>query len=766
MALGDTVLVQLGDGITSPKVTIKITEDALGNFKFEVTQSGPIVGDLQGIFFDVGGTGAGGVANDALLASTANSTSISGLTATGSGPQLANLASTIQDGNDSVKDLGNGNNMNGALGFNDTGAEAKGYDVGIGFGTSGIGKDDVRSVSFTFNNSIGLTIDDFIGMDFGVRMTSVGTLGGARDGSVKLTSSSFEPIADDCEDIDCVVETDSASGNVFDPVIEGEGGVTLTQSLKSFTLYDEDGNVVGSSTVDGYGVAIELPNTEGATITFNTDGSYTVQSGSDALNATDHLPFKLTYTLSQTYTDINGHVIGHLEDTSSLKFDICGENDDPDATNDDAGCIVEGGSASGNVILGTVDVGGEGAAGGADDDIDRGDVLTVTQVTYDGVDYELGDDGTVTIDLNGDEEGGATLTMNADGTWSFATNGMYDGLVEGDDIDLTFNYTVVDGNGGTADADLLLCVKGEGPPGGGGPGNEPPDAVDDPLACVSQLEAATSGVTGNVLDNDTDPDDDPLTLTSVNGVDLVNGVANITLTDAEDNEIGTLEIHEDGSFTFFYTGPYSDEDLNPTFTYTISDGHEGADTATVTLCLEPLDDPGRGEALSPGGWTNPAHSLADSENLPSALAAGTLSFDDFFNLDDGLNPVADRTWTDNATSLQDLTLSAAFRIGTGPGNGGDSTTPNTVAGNELALARQASVSVANFYDDDGQDDFVAAYIYQRAISDNNDTLADNPYDEASVLADLKMQVHDAFEGATGAYSIDTLSNMLNLTHEA
>jgi len=451
MALGDTVLVQLGDGVTSPKVTIKITEDAFGNFKFEVTQSGPIVGDLQGIFFDVGGTGAGGVANDALLASTANSTSISGLSATGSGA-LTNLASTIQDGNDSVKDLGNGNNMNGALGFNDSGAEAKGYDVGIGFGTSGIGKDDVRSVSFTFNNTIGLTIDDFIGMDFGVRMTSVGTLGGARDGSVKLTSSSFQPIADDCEDIDCVVETESESGNVFDPVIEGAGGVTLTQSLKSFTLYDENDVAIAT---DVFGSPIALPNSEGATITFNADGSYTVNSGSDVLNADDHLPFKLTYTLSQTYTDFNGHVIGQLEDTSSLKFDICGENDTPDAVNDDPDCILEDQSITGNVL-------------DNDTDIDRGDTLTVTHVN-----------GTALV--NGVLEivlpSGAKVTVHEDGSYTYDTNGAFLGLNDGQKGDDSFTYSVSDGNGGVDTATVDICIDGVSPPGG----NEPPPSNDFPV---------------------------------------------------------------------------------------------------------------------------------------------------------------------------------------------------------------------------------------------------------------------------------------------
>ena len=61
---------------------------------------------------------------------------------------------------------------------------------------------------------------------------------------------------------------------------------------------------------------------------------------------------------------------------------------------------------------------------------------------------------------------------------------------------------------------------------------------------------------------------------------------------------------------------------------------------------------------------------------------------------------------------------------------------------------------------------MAAYVYQRAVNDNNNTLADNPYDASSALLDLKQQVHDAFEGAAGAYGIDALTNMLDNSHEA
>ncbi|MGD9479338.1 Ig-like domain-containing protein [Shinella sp. G-2] len=321
-------------------------------------------------------------------------------------------------------------------------------------------------------------------------------------------------------------------------------------------------------------------------------------------------------------------------------------------------------------------------------------------------------------------------------------------LPGGPDSVLGVAIQCVDGTGTILDNDVVTPV------------NRPPDAVDDSTACVSELVGAITGVSGAVLANDTDPDGDTLVVTHVNGTALVNGEASIVLKDAGNEDIGTLVIHGNGTFTFKYTGPYDPEHIEPTFTYTISDGKGGTDTATVTLCLEPLDNPGRGHALSPGGWTNPAHSLADSENLPTGLRDGSITMDDFFNLDDGLVPVTNRTWTVGGNTVQDITLVQALNQ-----TGNPATVPN-LSGNENALIRQAATDVANWYDNDGQADFVAAYIYQRAVNDNNNTLADNPYDAASVLLDLKQQVHDAFEGAVGAYGIDTLTNMLDNSHEA
>lgn len=119
--------------------------------------------------------------------------------------------------------------------------------------------------------------------------------------------------------------------------------------------------------------------------------------------------------------------------------------------------------------------------------------------------------------------------------------------------------------------------------------NQPPVAVAD---LVSVDEEAV--VTGNVLDNDTDPDDDTLTAS------LVTGPGN-----------GELTLNPDGSFEYLARADAFDlatpgETVTETFVYEASDG-ELATEAEVTINVKILDEGmvvtaarGRGPALVTG----------------------------------------------------------------------------------------------------------------------------------------------------------------------
>lgn len=112
------------------------------------------IADLQGFFFDIGGTFG------------------SGYTAVG-----ADVTAFDADEN-SVNNLGGGVNINGG------GQNA--FDFGVRFGTSGIGKDDIQTTSFVFGLTGGtVSIADFFGQNVAIRGTSTGLPGSNRGGSSK-----------------------------------------------------------------------------------------------------------------------------------------------------------------------------------------------------------------------------------------------------------------------------------------------------------------------------------------------------------------------------------------------------------------------------------------------------------------------------------------------------------------------------------------------------------------------------------------------------
>jgi len=98
--------------------------------------------------------------------------------------------------------------------------------------------------------------------------------------------------------------------------------------------------------------------------------------------------------------------------------------------------------------------------------------------------------------------------------------------------------------------------------------NRPPDAVND-VATVNQ----GSAVTITVLNLDSDPDSDPLTVTSI--------------TQPPTGE-GSAVLNANGTVT--YTAPSTFAGTT-TFTYTISDGKGGTDTATVTITVVNVNFP-------------------------------------------------------------------------------------------------------------------------------------------------------------------------------
>jgi VCBS repeat-containing protein len=158
-----------------------------------------------------------------------------------------------------------------------------------------------------------------------------------------------------------------------------------------------------------------------------------------------------------------------------------------------------------------------------------------------------------------------TLVLNADGMFTYKPATDFTGTD-------SFTYKVNDGQADSNVATIMITVN---------PVNQAPVAQDDGYS-VDQDNVLTASVTAlnacaiaagtptapvGVLNNDTDPNGDPLT--SV----LVGGPAN-----------GTLAFNADGTFTYTPNAGWSGTD---SFTYRASDGQADSNVATVMITVQP-----------------------------------------------------------------------------------------------------------------------------------------------------------------------------------
>ncbi|GJM40152.1 MAG: hypothetical protein DHS20C20_04340 [Ardenticatenaceae bacterium] len=192
------------------------------------------------------------------------------------------------------------------------------------------------------------------------------------------------------------------------------------------------------------------------------------------------------------------------------------------------------------------------------DDVNFSPVITegtATSVTMD----EDGSPTAFSLTLNATDADADTMTWNIQ---SQAMNGT--ATVSGTGTSKTVSYTptanyngsdsfmvrVTDGNGGLDAITVNVTID---------PINDDPVATDD-----SDSTPKDTAVTIDVLDNDTDPEDDSLSITAV-------------------TQGSKGSVSHNGS-TVTYT-PNPGEIGTDTFTYTISDGTTGSDTGTVTVQL-------------------------------------------------------------------------------------------------------------------------------------------------------------------------------------
>lgn len=389
-----------------PAIWVTLTEDGAGGITITTWITGSITGDLRGVFFDIA---------DPALA----------------GHLEVDTGAPLVQGVDSVKNLGDGSNLNGLLGSDG------GYDAGVLIGTAGIGSDDIQAYTFTVSSDLrAMTLADFANMDFGVRTTSVGTLGGSREGSSKLLETTFRAI-DAVNDQAWLVEDQSAAGNVL---TNDSLGLAPTDVV---SVTGWSGGALGTDAVlvDGGNVTV--------LVRLNSDGSYAVDAtGANALSQGETLSFAFTYDARN-----QNEATSWATDTAAFTVTVQGTNDAPTAQDDALGTIDEGASLTGNTAGWIAN----------DTDPDRLDVLTVTG---------LWDPQANTWSQSITTAKGGTVTLGPNGTFSYAAGTAFDALAEGDTDTDSFVYRASDGYpGGDDTATVSLTIVGHGTvtgTGGGG----------------------------------------------------------------------------------------------------------------------------------------------------------------------------------------------------------------------------------------------------------------------------------------------------------
>jgi len=147
----------------------------------------------------------------------------------------------------------------------------------------------------------------------------------------------------------------------------------------------------------------------------------------------------------------------------------------------------------------------------------------------------------------------------------------------------TFTYTIADGRGGTDTASVAVTVEDV---------NDPPTAQDD-----SVTRPEDTPVTIAVLSNDADPDGDPLVVASL------GAPASGTVTNN-----GT-------SVTYAPDPGFAGVD---TFTYTVSDGRGGSDSARATIVVVAVNDPpvAQDDSATTGDGTLVSIPILDNDTDP------------------------------------------------------------------------------------------------------------------------------------------------------
>ncbi len=342
--------------------------------------------------------------------------------------------------------------------------------------------------------------------------------------------------------------TNEAPDAVDDTVTTDEDTATTLALLDNDT--DPDSDVLAITAAGGVApdTSFDVTTTEGRTVSVLVDGNgvMTFDPGADfqAMGVGDIDQFSFTYDI----TDGNGGT-----DSATATVTINGVNDGPTAM-DDATSIDEDTPVTLALLVN-------------DTDPDN-DTLTVTDAggTAAGTSFDV-----VTTD-------GRTVSVSvgADGTMSFDPGSDFQAMGANDSDQFSFSYTITDGNGGTDTANATVTINGL---------NDGPTAMADAIGTDED-----TAVTLDLLANDTDPENDTLSVTNAGGVMAGTSFAVTT----QGNRTAMVTVTAAGVMSFdpgseFQAMGASDTDQF-SFTYDITDGNGGTASATTTVSVQGVND--------------------------------------------------------------------------------------------------------------------------------------------------------------------------------
>ncbi|RBQ11287.1 tandem-95 repeat protein, partial [Pedobacter miscanthi] len=465
--------------------------------------------------------------NISILPVNDNPVAVNDLATTNEDVTLIRTAGNGLLSNDSDVDAGNNLNIIGFTYPGITGTPA----IGSPFTIPGVGSITINADgSYTFeplaNYSSSVPVITYTVSD-GNGGTATGTL------TIGITPVNDAPVASNDTNTsgeDVILDVTAANGLLANDT-DVDAGTTLL--ITSYTI-------AGISGTQNVGAPVSIPGV--GLLTINNNGSYRFEP---AANYNGAVPV-ITYTLS----DGNGGTAN-----ATLSLNITPVNDNPVTVNDVA-------TTSEDVAITRL------ASNGLlsnDTDVDNGNILTITGFTYPGI------TGTPVMGSPFTVPGVGSITINADGSYSFTPASNYNGAVP------VFTYTISDGNGGTATGTLTINITAvnDAPVANNDSNNTPEDVILN----------VTAG--NGLLANDTDVDaGTTLTVTgyTIAGIAATQPVGTPVLIAG----VGTLTINADGSYRFEPQANYNG--AVPVLTYTISDGNGGTSSANLSLNVTAVND--------------------------------------------------------------------------------------------------------------------------------------------------------------------------------